>query len=96
MEWSVKSLPSNPAARVRFLAGSGILIYILGLGVYVLCVLSSVVSGGGLQVLLATNFREARPCIAYMSSFGSKTALSTGIWAVSSGGRKWRAKGGGA
>ena len=31
--WSVDSLPSNPAARVRFPAGSGILISVLGLGV---------------------------------------------------------------
>ena len=30
---SLESLPSNPAARVRFPAGSGILISILGLGV---------------------------------------------------------------
>ena len=33
MVWSVESLPSTLAARVRFLAGSGILIPILGLGV---------------------------------------------------------------
>ena len=31
--WSVESLPSNPAARVRFPAESGILISVLGLGV---------------------------------------------------------------
>ena len=32
MAWSVESLPSNPVARVRFPAGSEIIIYILGLG----------------------------------------------------------------
>ena len=31
--WSVESLPSNPAVRVRFPTGSGILISVLGLGV---------------------------------------------------------------
>ena len=31
--WSVESLPSNPAAGVQIPAGSGILIYVLGLGV---------------------------------------------------------------
>ena len=31
--WSVEFLPSNPAARVRFPVGSGILISVLGLGV---------------------------------------------------------------
>ena len=35
--WSVESLPSKPAARVRFPAGSGILIYVLGLGMCPLC-----------------------------------------------------------
>ena len=35
--WSVESRPSNPAARVRFPAGSGILISVLGLGVCPLC-----------------------------------------------------------
>ena len=35
--WSVESLPSNPAARFRFPAGSGILISVQGLGVSPLC-----------------------------------------------------------
>ena len=44
--WSVDTLPSNPAARVRFPGESGILISILGLGVsFVFCpVLSLVVA----------------------------------------------------
>ena len=35
--WSLESLHSNPVARVRFLAGSGILTPILELGVCALC-----------------------------------------------------------
>ena len=42
--WSVESLPSNPAARVRFPAGSGILISVLGLGVCPLSVFFPVLS----------------------------------------------------
>ena len=42
--WSVECLPSNPAARVRFPAGSGILIAILGLGVCPLFVFCPVLS----------------------------------------------------
>ena len=42
--WSVESVPSNPAARVRFPAGSGILIPILGLGVCPLSVFCPVLS----------------------------------------------------
>ena len=37
VEWSVESLLSYLAALVRFTAGSGILIYVLGLGVCPLC-----------------------------------------------------------
>ena len=37
MAWSVEALPSNPAARVRFPAESGILVSVLGLGVCPLC-----------------------------------------------------------
>ena len=39
MAWSVESQPSDPATRVRFLAGSGILVSILGLVVCPLSVL---------------------------------------------------------
>ena len=51
MAWSVKFLPPNPTARVRFPAGPGIIISILGLDVW-LCVLSCVVSGSGPDILL--------------------------------------------
>ena len=44
MAWSVESLPSNPAARVGFPAGTGILIYVLGLGVCPLSVFCPVLS----------------------------------------------------
>ena len=44
VEWSVESLPFNPAARVRFPAGSGILISVLELGVCYLSVFCPVLS----------------------------------------------------
>ena len=44
MAWSVESLPSNPAARVRFLAVSEILNPILELGVCSLSVFCPVLS----------------------------------------------------
>ena len=62
--WSVESLPSNPAAQVRFPAGSGILIPILGLGVYVLCILSCVVSGGRPDIVMTTH--SERPALVYV------------------------------
>ena len=52
--WSVKSLPSSPAARVRFPAGSGILILSWD-WVCVLCVLSCVVFDGGPDIMLTTH-----------------------------------------
>ena len=55
MALSIESLLSNPAAPIRFLAGSGILISVLGLCVYVHCVLSFVVSGDGLDIVLTTH-----------------------------------------
>ena len=66
VEWSVESLPSNLAARVRFPAGSGILISVLGLGVCVLCVLSCIVFGGGPDNVLTTH--SGRPALVYLSS----------------------------
>ena len=42
--WSIESLPSNQAVCVQFPAESGILIYILGLGVYSLPVFCPVMS----------------------------------------------------
>ena len=65
MAWSVESLPSNPAARVRFQVGSGILIFVLGLGVCILCVLSCV-SDGGPDIVLTTH--SGRAVLVYLSS----------------------------
>ena len=48
---SVDSLPSIPAARVRFPAGSGILIPILGLGVCPLSVFCPVLSPAEILLL---------------------------------------------
>ena len=67
MAWSVESLPSNPAARVRFPAGSGILISVLGLGVCPLFVLSCVVLDGGPDIVLPNH--SGRPALVYLSSF---------------------------
>ena len=64
--WSVESLPSNPAAWVRFPAGSGILIFVLCLGVRPLCFLSCVVFGGGPDIVLTTH--SGRPALVYLSS----------------------------
>ena len=73
--WSVESLPSNPAARVRFPAGSGNLISILGLGVCVsfVYVLSCVVFGGGPDIVLTTH--SGRPALVYLSSVLVKKLL---------------------
>ena len=73
-EWSVESQPSNPEARVRFLAGSEILIYILGL-VRVLCVQSCIVSGSGPGILLTTTLRISY--IQYIS-----TVLTQSLWSL--------------
>ena len=64
--WSVESLPSNPATRFRFPAGSGLLIFVLGLGVCPLCVLSCVVFGGGPDIVPTTH--SGRPALVYLSS----------------------------
>ena len=52
MAWPVESLPSHPATRVRFPAGSGISIPILGLDVCPLPVFGPV-SGGGPDIVLS-------------------------------------------
>ena len=54
MACSVESLLSNPAARVRFPRGSGIIISILELAMSFVCALPYIVSGGGLNILLTT------------------------------------------
>ena len=61
LDWSVEFLLSNPAAWVRFSAGSGILISILGLGVCVLC-LSSVLCWPDI-LLMADSGRPALGCL---------------------------------
>ena len=67
MVWSVESLPSNPAARVRFLVGSGILMSVLGLVVCPLSVFCPVLSfGGGPDIVLTTH--SGRPALVYLSS----------------------------
>ena len=57
--WSVEYLPSNPAARVRFPAGLGILISVLGLG----CVLCLCLRRRPWHCTDHT-FREARLCVS--------------------------------
>ena len=84
--WSVEFLPSNPAARVRC---QGVLFSILGLGVFpYVCVLSCVVYGSvlscvvygsGSDILLTTDFREARPCVSVKCSGPETVAPPTGI-----------------
>ena len=67
MAWSVEPLPSDTAARVRFPAGSGIVIPNLVLGVCPLsCVLSYAVSDGGPDIVLTTH--SGRPTLVYLSS----------------------------
>ena len=68
MAWSVKSLPSNLAAQVRFLVGSGILISILGLGVCPLSVFCPVCVRrvGGPDIVLTTH--SGRPALVCLSS----------------------------
>ena len=63
--WPVVFLPSNPVARVRFPAESGILVSVLLLNT---CALSSVfvVSGGGPEIVLSTH--SGRPALVYLSS----------------------------
>ena len=82
--WSVESLPSNPAARVPFPAGSGILISVLGLGVCpFVFVLSCVASGGGPDIVLTT--QSGRPALVYLSSVLVQRLLlllqASGPWA---------------
>ena len=65
MAWSVVALPSNLVARVRFPAGSGILILILGLGVCPLCSVLCCL-GGGPDIVLTTH--SGRPALVYLPS----------------------------
>ena len=44
VKWSVEFLPHNPAARVRFLERTEILVYIMGLGLCPLSVFCPVLS----------------------------------------------------
>ena len=66
MAWSVESLPSNPAVRIRFLVGSGIFNLYPETGVMsFVCVPSCDVSGGGLDSLLTTDL--GRPALVLCS-----------------------------
>ena len=72
---AVESLPSNTTARVRFPAGSEILISILGVCVCFVCVLSS-----SPNIVLTTH--SERPVLVYLSSVLVQRLLlpPTGIW----------------
>ena len=79
---------SHPTARVRFRAGSGILIPILGLGMCPLSVFYSVVFGGGSDIVLTTY--SGRPALVHLSSVLVHSLLlplqfiePTGTWVVS-------------
>ena len=64
MAWSIESLPSNPVARGRFPAWSGILIPILGLGVCPLSVFCPVLSQADTLTLCWPHIQRGPPlCI---------------------------------
>ena len=64
MGWSIEHLPANPAAWVRFAAGSDILISILGLSVCTLCLCIFLCRFWCyLRHSVDHIFREAHPCI---------------------------------
>ena len=68
--WSVESLPSNPAARVRFSAGSRILIPVLGLGVCPLSVFCHVLSSAEALTLCLPHIQGGPPlciCLVFWS-----------------------------
>ena len=68
--WSVESLPSNPLARVRFPAGSGILIPILGLGVCPFSVFCLVLSSAEVLTLCWPHIQGGPPfciCLVFWS-----------------------------
>ena len=74
--WSVDSLTSNPAARVRFQAGSGILISVLGLGGCPSSVFCPVLSSAEALTLCWPHIRGVPPlCICLV--FWSRTYYRT-------------------
>ena len=65
--WPVESLPSNPAARVRFPAGSGILISVLGLGVCPFSLFCPVLSSAEALTLCGSHIQGGPPlCICLL------------------------------
>ena len=82
---------SNPAARVRFAAGSGILIPILGLGACSLSVYCPVLSPAEAQTFCWPHIQRGPPlCIflvfRYIEIAPPTGIWPTGIWVVSPGG----------
>ena len=71
MAWSVVSLPSILSARVRFLAWSGILIFILGWE----CPSSCVVFNGGPDILAYHTFRDV--ALVYLSNVLVQSVVPT-------------------
>ena len=72
--WSIDSLPANPAARVRFPAGVRNFNFCPGIGsVSFVCDLSSVVFGGGPDIVLTKH--SGSPAIVYLSSAVVKRLL---------------------
>ena len=75
MAWSVESLPSNPLAWVRFPAGSGILISVLGLGMCPLCSVLCCLWRRSWHYADHT-FREACPCVSVYSASSQRWSLT--------------------
>ena len=75
----MKSLRYNPVERVPLPAGSGILIYILGLGVYPLCSFLCCLWQGPWH---SSDRRFTKPALVLLSSVlvHSLFAPSTGVW----------------
>ena len=78
--WSVESLPSNPATRVRFPAGSGILIPILGLGLWPLSVFCPYCLRRRPWHCADHTLRETHPCVSVYCSGPETVAPPTSIW----------------
>ena len=77
----VESFPSYPVARIRFPAGSGILISVLGLGACPLHVSCSVLFFGGAPDILLTTNSERRALVLF-SNLGLWLPL-LGVWCTS-------------
>ena len=92
--WSVESLPSSPASRVRFPSGLGILILILWLGVCLLSVFCTVLSPAEALTLCWPHIQGVPPLCIYLVFRSIDNSSPTGIWptdiwVVSPGGCKY-------